>query len=94
MPENTIDLTLVGSAGQSFGAFLPSGITMRLEGDANDYLGKGLSGGRLIVRPDRKSTLVAEATSSLATSSVMAPLQVRSSCAGAWVNGSVCATVV
>ena len=53
LPENTIDLTFLGSAGQSFGAFVPRGITMRLEGDANDYVGKGLSGGRLVVRPPR-----------------------------------------
>ncbi|WP_310963042.1 glutamate synthase large subunit [Nocardioides terrisoli] len=53
LPDGTIDLTFTGSAGQSFGAFLPRGITLRLEGDANDYVGKGLSGGRVIVRPDR-----------------------------------------
>ena len=51
LPDGTIDLTFGGSAGQSFGAFLPSGITMRLYGDANDYVGKGLSGGRIVVRP-------------------------------------------
>ena len=51
LPDGTIDITLTGSAGQSFGAFLPRGITLRLVGDANDYLGKGLSGGRLSVRP-------------------------------------------
>ncbi len=51
LPEGTIDLLLTGSAGQSFGAFLPAGITLRLEGDSNDYVGKGLSGGRIIVRP-------------------------------------------
>ena len=56
LPDGTIDLTLLGSAGQSFGAFLPNGITLRLEGDANDYVGKGLSGGRLVVRPDRAAT--------------------------------------
>ncbi|MBL0748210.1 glutamate synthase large subunit [Nocardioides baculatus] len=56
LPEGTIDITLTGSAGQSFGAFVPRGITLRLEGDANDYVGKGLSGGRLIVRPDRAAT--------------------------------------
>jgi glutamate synthase (NADPH/NADH) large chain len=56
LPDGTIDLTLTGSAGQSFGAFVPRGITLRLEGDANDYLGKGLSGGRLVVRPDRAAT--------------------------------------
>ncbi len=58
LPDGTIDVTLVGSAGQSFGAFLPRGITLRLEGDANDYVGKGLSGGRLVVRPDRAATFV------------------------------------
>ncbi|WP_395694613.1 glutamate synthase large subunit [Nocardioides sp.] len=53
LPEGTIDITFTGSAGQSFGAFVPTGMTLRLEGDANDYLGKGLSGGRIVVRPDR-----------------------------------------
>jgi len=56
LPDGTIDITLTGSAGQSFGAFLPRGITLRLEGDANDYVGKGLSGGRIVVRPDRSAT--------------------------------------
>ncbi len=56
LPEGTIDLTFLGSAGQSFGAFLPRGVTLRLEGDANDYVGKGLSGGRIVVRPDRAAT--------------------------------------
>ena len=56
LPDGTIDITLLGSAGQSFGAFVPRGITLRLEGDANDYVGKGLSGGRIVVRPDRAAT--------------------------------------
>ncbi|GLX27474.1 glutamate synthase large subunit [Streptomyces lavendulae] len=60
LPDNTIDLTFTGSAGQSFGAFLPSGVTLRLEGDANDYVGKGLSGGRVVVRPDRAADHLAE----------------------------------
>jgi len=60
LPEGTIDITFTGSAGQSIGAFLPRGITLRLEGDVNDYLGKGLSGGRLIVRPDREAPFAAE----------------------------------
>jgi glutamate synthase (NADPH/NADH) large chain len=55
LPDGTIDITFTGSAGQSFGAFLPRGITLRLEGDANDYVGKGLSGGRVVVRPDRSA---------------------------------------
>ncbi len=60
LPDGTIDVSFRGSAGQSFGAFIPSGITLRLEGDANDYLGKGLSGGRIIVRPPVASPFVAE----------------------------------
>jgi glutamate synthase (NADPH/NADH) large chain len=60
LPDGTIDITLTGSAGQSFGAFLPKGVTLRLLGDANDYLGKGLSGGRLVVRPAPGASLVAE----------------------------------
>jgi glutamate synthase (NADPH/NADH) large chain len=60
LPAGTIDIHLTGSAGQSFGAFLPPGITMTLEGDANDYLGKGLSGGRLVVRPPAAATYRAE----------------------------------
>ena len=59
LPDGTIDITLEGSAGQSFGAFLPAGITLRLEGDANDYLAKGLSGGRIVVRPARTAQFVA-----------------------------------
>jgi glutamate synthase (NADPH/NADH) large chain len=59
LPDGTIRIAFSGSAGQSFGAFVPKGIEMQLEGDANDYLGKGLSGGRLIVRPHRESPFVA-----------------------------------
>jgi glutamate synthase (NADPH/NADH) large chain len=58
LPEGTIDITFHGSAGQSFGAFLPKGITLRLEGDGNDYVGKGLSGGRVVVRPSRDALVV------------------------------------
>jgi glutamate synthase (NADPH/NADH) large chain len=60
LPDDTITVDFTGSAGQSFGAFLPKGITLRLHGDANDYVGKGLSGGRLVVRPPEGSTFVAE----------------------------------
>ncbi len=60
LPDDTIDLTFTGSAGQSFGAFLPRGVTLRLEGDANDYVAKGLSGGRVVVRPDRAAVHLAE----------------------------------
>ena len=55
LPDDTIQVDLRGSAGQSFGAFVPKGITLRLHGDANDYVGKGLSGGRLVVRPSRET---------------------------------------
>jgi glutamate synthase (NADPH/NADH) large chain len=60
LPDNTIDISLSGSAGQSFGAFLPRGVTLRLAGDANDYLGKGLSGGRIIAAPEAGAQFAAE----------------------------------
>jgi glutamate synthase (NADPH/NADH) large chain len=56
LPAGTIDVTLHGSAGQSLGAFIPQGLTLRLYGDSNDYVGKGISGGRVIVRPDERAT--------------------------------------
>ncbi|MFG1611654.1 glutamate synthase large subunit [Nonomuraea wenchangensis] len=57
LPDNTIDIGFTGSAGNSFGAFVPRGITLRLTGDANDYLGKGLSGGRITLRPHEEAPL-------------------------------------
>ena len=60
LPEDTIRFHFTGSAGQSFGAFLANGVTLTLEGDANDYVGKGLSGGKLIVYPSKKATFVPE----------------------------------
>ena len=56
LPANTVDITFRGSAGQSFGAFIPQGLTLRLYGDSNDYVGKGISGGRIIVIPDVMAT--------------------------------------
>ncbi|GAB4562255.1 MAG: glutamate synthase-related protein [Haliangiales bacterium] len=60
LPDDTIHIRFQGSAGQSFGAFLAPGVTLELEGDANDYLGKGLSGGRIVVYPPRESRFKAE----------------------------------
>lgn len=60
LPEDTIHLSFVGSAGQSFGAFIPRGLTLTLEGDANDYAGKGLSGGKIIIYPPREAAFKAE----------------------------------
>ena len=60
LPEDTVQLKFVGSAGQSFGAFVPKGMTLTVEGDSNDYVGKGLSGGKLIVMPSPKATFEAE----------------------------------
>ena len=60
LPEDTIKFHFKGSAGQSFGAFIPKGLTLILEGDANDYIGKGLSGGKIVVFPPREATFVAE----------------------------------
>ena len=60
LPDDTIVVNYEGSAGQSFGAFAPRGLTLRLDGDANDYTGKGLSGGRIVVRPHRNASFVPE----------------------------------
>ena len=60
LPDDTISLRFTGSAGQSFGAFVPRGLTLSLEGDANDYVGKGLSGGRIAVFPPKGATFAAE----------------------------------
>ena len=60
LPTGTIDITLRGAAGQSLGAFMPSGITLRLSGDANDYVGKGLSGGHIVIRPPEGSVFAPE----------------------------------
>src|SRR6202166_2767980 len=60
LPDDTIHVTLKGTAGQSFGAFLAKGVTFELEGEGNDYVGKGLSGGRIIVKPPRDSGIVPE----------------------------------
>jgi glutamate synthase (NADPH/NADH) large chain len=60
LPDDTIHVRFSGTAGQSFGAFLARGVTFELEGDANDYVGKGLSGGRLIIRPPANSRIVPE----------------------------------
>jgi glutamate synthase (ferredoxin) len=60
LPEDTVHLKFSGSAGQSFGAFIPRGMTLELEGDANDYFGKGMSGGKLIVYPPKGSTFASK----------------------------------
>ncbi|HHI82917.1 MAG TPA: glutamate synthase subunit alpha, partial [Rhizobiales bacterium] len=60
LPEDTISITLKGTAGQSFGAFIAAGISLTLIGEANDYVGKGLSGGRLVVRPPKESAITPE----------------------------------
>ncbi len=70
LPDDTISIKFRGSAGQSLGAFLPKGISLTVEGDANDYVGKGLSGGRVVVFPSKETDFPAEGTSSSATSPV------------------------
>ena len=76
LPHDTIHVNVTGSAGQSFGAFLASGVTLELEGDANDYIGKGLSGGRIIVYPPRESSLKLKIKSLLVTPHSLEPLLV------------------
>ena len=93
LPDGTIDLTFTGSAGQSFGAFLPRGITLRLEGDANDYVGKGLSGGRIVVRPDRAATVRRRgADHRRQRHRLRRDRRARSSSAAGWASGSASAT--
>ena len=84
MPDDTIQLHFQGSAGQSFGAFMPRGMTLMLEGDANDYVGKGLSGGKIIVYPaGRLDVRARRTTSSSATSPCTARRRARPTSA-AW----------
>ncbi len=71
LPDGTVHLRFQGSAGQSLGAFMPKGVTIELEGDANDYVGKGLSGGKIIIYPSRNRRLWPRTTSSLAMSRFM-----------------------
>jgi glutamate synthase (ferredoxin) len=92
LPEDTINLKFTGSAGQSFGAFIPKGMTLELEGDANDYLGKGLSGGKIIVYPSKVRPLSPGKTSSSATWHSTAPRAARRSFAAWRANVSACAT--
>jgi len=77
LPDDAIHIQFQGTAGQSFGAFLAHGITLDLVGDANDYTGKGLSGGRVIVRSRMTSAASVPSTSSLATRCSMARLPAR-----------------
>ena len=93
LPDDTIAFTLRGTGGQSFGAFLPRGVTLRLIGDTNDYVAKGLSGGRVIVRPARATRRSSpRRTSSPATPSCTARPPARCSCAAGPASGSRCAT--
>ena len=92
-PTTRSTSTSRGSAGQSFGAFVPSGITLRLEGDANDYFGKGLSGGRHRARPDREATFVAEENIIAGNVAlVRRDERVRRSSAASSASASACAT--
>ena len=93
LPDGTIDITFDGSAGQSFGAFLPAGITLRLEGDSNDYLGKGLSGGRLVVRPAAHAAVRRRGQHHRRQRDrATARPRARSSSAARWGSGSASAT--
>ncbi len=93
LPDDTIKIRFTGSAGQSFGAFVPRGMTLTLEGDANDYVGKGLSGGKIIVYPAQGLDLRApRRTSSSATSSSTARRRAGPSSAAAPASGSASAT--
>jgi glutamate synthase (NADPH/NADH) large chain len=91
LPDDTIRIQLEGTGGQSFGAFLANGITLYLIGDANDYTGKGLSGGRVVVRPSIDFRGVPPRTSSSATPRCTAPPPARPSSAAWRASASPCA---
>jgi glutamate synthase domain-containing protein 3 len=90
--DDTIHIQLQGTAGQSFGAFLAHGITLDLVGDANDYVGKGLSGGRVIVRARTSSVAIRPATSSSATPCCTAPPLAKPSSTAWAASASRCVT--
>ncbi|GAA3187580.1 hypothetical protein GCM10020255_085040 [Rhodococcus baikonurensis] len=92
LPEGTIDIVLSGTAGQSLGAFLPPGILLVVVGDANDYVGKGLSGGRIVLRPSEDAPFVAEEQVIAAILCCTALRAVHSMSGGVSGNDSQCAT--
>ena len=94
LPDDTIRIKFTGSAGQSFGAFLPNGISLTLEGDANDYFGKGLSGGKLVVYPPQAPASARRKTSSSVTSRCMALPAAKLSFAASPANVLPSATAV
>ena len=95
LPDDTIQIAFTGSAGNSFGAFVPSGITLRLQGDANDFVGKGLSGGRIVVRPTDTVPAGFVAEDNIIAGNVIGFGGTRrsgSSCGASWASGSASAT--
>ena len=92
LPEGTVRLRFTGSAGQSFGAFLAPGVQLSLQGEANDYVGKGMHGGQIAVFPPRRPLLRRTATPSSATPSSTAPREAASSLPGGPASASPCAT--
>jgi hypothetical protein len=93
LPDDSIHIKARGIGGQSFGAWLAHGVTIELEGEANDYVGKGLSGGRIIIYPPLDSSIdKAETTSSSATPCSTAPSAARSTSAASPASASACAT--
>ncbi len=92
LPEDTISVHLTGTAGQSFGAFLAHGVSLYLTGDGNDYVGKGLSGGRVVVRQPPRASAIRAKTSSSATRCCTAPSPVRRISRASPASGSRCAT--
>ena len=92
LPQDSIFVRLNGTAGQSFGAFLAHGVTLELTGDGNDYVGKGLSGGRVIVRQPEGATAIPRATSSSATPCFTAPSPAKPISRASPASASLCAT--
>ncbi len=93
LPEDTININFTGSAGQSFGAFLAHGVTLTLKGDANDYVGKGLSGGKIMIYPPQWATYMPEDNIIAGNVIFTAPPAAKPIFAAWPVNDSACATV-
>ena len=88
LPENTVNVKFKGSAGQSFGAFLVNGVSFKLEGETNDYFGKGLSGGRIAILPPVRSNFPAEDNIIAGTPVCMEPQAANCTSTAKWASAS------
>ncbi len=94
LPDDTIKVKLKGIAGQSFGAFLARGVTFELEGEGNDYVGKGLSGGKIVIRPPAESGIVPEESIIVGNTVLYGAIEAKPISAASPGSASPCATPV